>query len=85
MGELSARLGSSQASTPHQAASELGAVLAQPGAAFHLVFASPRYDPEALAAALARALPAAPVIGCTTAGVHIINPTTCGRAAAKPW
>src|SRR5262249_28893965 len=33
-----------------------------------LAFASPRYDPEALAAELARALPGAPVIGCTTAG-----------------
>src|SRR5262245_487351 len=68
MGILSARLGSSQASSPSAAAAELAAVLAQPGAAFHLAFASPRYDPDALAAELARALPGAPVIGCTTAG-----------------
>ena len=65
---LSARLGSSHASSPSAAAAELAATLDQPGAAFHLAFASPRYNPEALAVELARALPGAPVIGCTTAG-----------------
>ena len=68
MGTLSARLGSSRGNTPEAAARELAGSLAQPGAAFHLVFASPRYEPAALADALADALPGAPVIGCTTAG-----------------
>src|SRR5690349_14968164 len=68
MGILSARLASSRGATPEAAARELAGALVQPGAAFHLVFASPRYEPAALADALARAMPNAPVIGCTTAG-----------------
>ena len=68
MGSLSARLGNSRGATPDAAAMELAESLAQPGAVFHLVFASPRYEPQALAEALERALPDAPVIGCTTAG-----------------
>ena len=79
--DILARLTSARRSRPHQlesavsrrdgaaqAASDLARQLAGVDAAAILVFASPRYDASALAAALKKAFGPVPVIGCTTAG-----------------
>jgi hypothetical protein len=59
----------STAATAEAAVAEIAETLAgAPDLAFLLVFASPRYDPPALVAALTARFPGLPRAGCTTAG-----------------
>src|SRR3954470_6043621 len=66
---IQTRRGASVSLDPQIAARELYDALAMPELALAIFYCSPRYDLEALGAALARLFgPAAPLIGCTTAG-----------------
>jgi hypothetical protein len=56
------------ASAPREALEQLGRLLGGEACALVLVFASPAADRDAVAAAAAAIFPAAPVVGCTTAG-----------------
>lgn len=58
----------SQADTEAAVARELATQLPDTSATVVLLFASPRYDAAALAAAAQRAFDPVPVVGCTTAG-----------------
>lgn len=60
--------GVSRRSTAASAARDLARQFAGVDAAAVIVFASPEYDPEALAQALTTCFGSVPVIGCTTAG-----------------
>lgn len=65
---MPARKGFSAASDPAEAIRELVDRIGQPAMALVVFFASPSYDRERLAAAIAAELPGIEVIGCTTAG-----------------
>lgn len=66
--QLQVRRGSSRHDDEAGVADELAAQLGTEPAVLVLVFASPRYDSNRLAAQLARVFGAVPVVGCTTAG-----------------
>jgi hypothetical protein len=65
---LTVKRGHTRAGGEAEAARELADQAAQDDAVLVLVFASPDYDSDRLAAELARAFEPSPVIGCTTAG-----------------
>lgn len=62
------RTGTSSHADPRVAAAELAARLQPEPGGLSVVFCSPRFDPDAIAAALGEQLGAAPLIGCTTSG-----------------
>lgn len=66
--QLRVRRGASHAVDPEVAVRELHAAIFDPEAALTVLFCSPSYDRDALAAALRRHFGDARVIGCTTAG-----------------
>src|SRR5215472_15102992 len=60
--------GGSQASDPREAVAQLHSVIGGPGTAFAVIFFSPQYDANAIAAAVREHFGDTPVFGCTTAG-----------------
>ena len=68
MGALAVRRGCSRNPDVGVAVAELAAAIRNPEAAVALVFASPGYDADRVAALTAEALAPTPVWGCTTSG-----------------
>jgi len=60
--------GGSQASDPREAVAQLHGVIGGPRTAFAVIFFSPQYDANAIAAAARERFGDTPVFGCTTAG-----------------
>ncbi|HTM19291.1 MAG TPA: FIST N-terminal domain-containing protein [Kofleriaceae bacterium] len=65
---LAVQRGSSRRRDVAEAVAELAGAIRDPSAALALVFASPEYDSDRVAALTAEALAPTPVWGCTTAG-----------------
>ncbi len=74
--------GGSQAPDAYQAVAELHRLIGGPDIAFAVLFCSPQYDIDAIAAAVRAHFGAMPVFGCTTAGeigpFGYINGGLCG-------
>src|SRR5215813_5824630 len=74
--------GGSQAPDADEAVAELYRLIGGPDIAFAVIFCSPQYDIERIAAALRRHFGDTPVFGCTTAGeiapFGYINGGLCG-------
>ena len=74
--------GGSQESDPRQAVAQLHEAIGGPRTAFAVIFFSPQYDVEAVAAAVRERFGDTPVFGCTTAGeitpFGYINGGLCG-------
>jgi hypothetical protein len=79
---LRVRRAATREAEPEAAARSLAAGAGVPGAAIALVFASPRYPPDAFARALAEAFGPIPVYGCTTAGELGLDGFSEGGAVA---
>jgi hypothetical protein len=74
--------GGSRASDPRTAIAELHGLIGGPDIAFAVIFCSPQYDIEAIAASVRERFGDTPVFGCTTAGeiapFGYINGGVCG-------
>lgn len=79
---LRVRRAATRVPEPEAAAAVLAAGVAASDVALTLVFASPRYPPDAFARALARAFDPIPVYGCTTAGEIGLDGFSEGGAVA---
>ena len=65
---LVVKRGASRRPDPRAAVAELAEAIGDPEAAVALLFASPDYDADKVAAAASEALAPVPVLGCTSAG-----------------
>jgi hypothetical protein len=74
--------GGSQLSDPREAVAQLHDIIGGPNIAFAVIFCSPQYDTEAVAATIREKFDDTPVFGCTTAGeitpFGYINGGICG-------
>ncbi len=83
--QLGIRRGTSGHRDETRVAEQLASQVGDSAAVLVLVFASPHYDTDRLAAALARAFGAVPVVGCTTAGEIGPNGFASGSVVAMSF